>query len=80
LPSNWRQVSPAIAEQFQTAIETGGDIRIPVAEYASKIAPTEFAQSLVDHLKVDENGFSRAEAQEYMQSQGEELQAHIERV
>lgn len=74
------QVSPAIAEQFQTAIETGGDIRIPVAEYASKIAPTEFAQSLVDHLKVDENGFSRAEAQEYMQSQGEELQAHIERV
>jgi hypothetical protein len=73
-------VSPAIAEQFQTAIETGGDIRIPVAEYASKIAPTEFAQSLVDYLKVDENGFSRAEAQEYMQSQGEELQAHIERV
>lgn len=73
-------VSPAVAEQMQQAVDTGGDIRIPVGEYAAKIAPTEFAQSLVDHLKTDPEGFTRAEAQEYMQTQGEELQREVERV
>lgn len=74
------QVSPAIAEQLPAALATGGDIRIPVAEYAARIAPTEYAQSLLDHLKTDPDGFSRAEAHEYMQTQGDSLQRDVERV
>lgn len=74
-------VSPAVAEQFQTALETGGDIRIPVAEYATAIAPTEYAQGLIDHLKVEPEGMSRAEAQEYLQSgKAQELQTEVDRI
>lgn len=73
------QVSPSVAEQLQTAAETGGTIRIPVAEYAARIAGSEFAQPLLDHLKTAPDGFSRAEAQEYMQSEGAALEAEIER-
>lgn len=71
-------VSPAVAEQLQTALATGGDIRIPVADFATNIAPTDYAQSLLDHLKTDPNGMSRAEAQEYMQSHAEQLQQEVE--
>lgn len=73
------QVSPAVAEQLQTAAETGGQVRIPVGEYAARIAGSEFAQPLLDHLKTTPDGFSRAEAQEYMQSEGAALEAEIQR-
>lgn len=73
------QLSPAVAEQLQNASESGGQIAIPVDEYAAKIAPTEYAQGLLDHLKTDPEGFSRAEAQQYMQSHAEELKAEVER-
>ena len=71
--------SPAVAEQLAEASQTGGQIAIPVEEYAARIAPTDAAQSLLDHLKTEPEGFSRAEAQEYMQSQAEELRADVER-
>lgn len=72
-------VSPAVASQLATAAQTGGQIAIPVEEYAARIAPTEYAQSLLDHLKVESEGFSRAEAQEFMQSHAEALQQEVER-
>lgn len=72
-------VSPAVAAQIATAAQTGGQIAIPVEEYAARIAPTEYAQSLLDHLKTEPEGFSRAEAQEFMQNHTEELQAEVER-
>jgi hypothetical protein len=72
-------VSPAVAAQITTAAQTGGQIAIPVEEYAARIAPTEYAQSLLDHLKTEPEGFSRAEAQQFMQSHAEELQAEVER-
>lgn len=74
------QVSPAVAEQLPAALATGGDIKIPVAEYAARIAPTEYAQGLLDHLKTEPQGMSRAEAQEFMQSQAEVLKAEVEQV
>lgn len=73
------QVSPSVAEQFQAALDTGNDIRIPVAEYTARIAGTEFSQGLLEHLKTEPEGFSQAEAKEYMQSYAEELKQDIER-
>jgi GNAT superfamily N-acetyltransferase len=73
-------VSPAVASQLATAAQTGGQIAIPVEEYAARIAPTEYAQSLLDHLKTEPEGFSRAEAQQFMQSHAEELKAEVERI
>lgn len=72
-------LSPAVAEQLVPAAEIGGQIAIPVEEYAARIAPTEYAQGLLDHLKTDPDGFSRAEAQQYMQSGAQELQVEVER-
>ena len=72
-------VSPAVADQLATAVQTGGQIAIPVEEYAARIAPTEYAQSLLDHLKTEPEGFSRAEAQEYMQTHADDLRAEVEK-
>lgn len=73
-------VSPAVASQLATAAQTGGQIAIPVEEYAARIAPTEYAQGLLDHLKTEPEGFSRAEAQQFMQNHAEELQAEVEHI
>lgn len=70
-------VSPAVAEQLQDAIDTGGLVRIPVAEFAARIAPTEFADGLLDHLKTEPDGMSRAEAGQYLQGQVERLQQEL---
>lgn len=72
------QISPSVAEQLPQAAATGGVVQIPVAEYAAKIAPTEFADALLDELRVDPQGFSRNEALAYMQSQTQELQQQLE--
>lgn len=73
------QISPSVQEQLASAAQTGGQIRIPVSEYATHIAPTEFAQSLLDHLKTDPEGMSRIEAQEYLQTAQEQLQQDLDR-
>ncbi len=69
--------SPAVADQLPTAAATGGVIRIPVEEYAARIAPTDLSQSLLDHLRTEPDGFSRSEAQQFMQSQQEQLQTEM---
>jgi hypothetical protein len=71
------KVSPAVAAQIQQAVETGGDVRIPVSEFAAKIAPTELADALIDHLKTDINPMSRAEAGQYLQNQVAELEQEM---
>lgn len=74
------QVSPSVAAQLQTAVATGAEIQIPVAEYTARIAGSEFAQSLVDDIRVEGEQFTRREAREYMQNRAGELQAEFERV
>lgn len=73
------KVSPSVASQLDTAIATGGQVAIPIEEYAARVAPTDLAPQLLDHLKTDPEGFSRAEAQQYLQSHVDELQADVAR-
>lgn len=72
------QVSPSVAAQVEEAATLGGTVKVPIAEYAARIAPTEYAATLLDHIKTDPDGFSRAEAQTYMQTQAEQLEAEVE--
>lgn len=74
------ELSPAVRDQLDRAIITGGDIAIPVAEYAARIAPTDIAPQLIDHLKFDPEGFTRAEAADFMANEGDALQAEVERM
>ena len=60
--------SPAAAEQFQEALATGGQVRIPVEEYAARIAPQEYAQQLLDDLRIHPEDMTRREAQDFAQS------------
>lgn len=74
------QVSPAVAAQYEQALATGGDVRIPVDEYATRVAGTDLSQSMLPFLKTDPAGMTQAEAQEFMQSRGEQLRAEVEKV
>lgn len=61
-------------------LRTGTEVAIPVSEFASHMAGSDYAQSLLTHLKTDPSGMSKAQADEYMQTQGEQLKAEVERV
>lgn len=79
-PKGIAQALPAMDEQVQTAIATGGDIKIPVSDFATHLAGTDFGQSLIDHLRTDPLGMSKVEADEYMKSSGDQLQGEVEKV
>ena len=72
------EVSPSVAAQLQEKAATGGMVEIPLGEYVAKIAASEFAPQLADHVKVNPDGFTRAEAREFYATQGEELKAQVE--
>ena len=73
------QLSPAVAEQLQEAAQTGGQIAIPAGEYAAQLARSEYANQLTDHIKVEPDAWSKAEAREWMQSgEGSALQREMD--
>lgn len=74
------QAAPAVAEQLQEALATGGDLRIPVEQYASAIAGSDFSQSLIPHLKTEAGGMTQLEAADFMQNHGRELEAMVDKV
>jgi hypothetical protein len=74
------QVSPAIAEQYNDALQAGGSVRIPLDEYAAHIAGTDLNQGLIDHIKLDPNGLTFAESAAYQQTYQAEFNAQMERV
>lgn len=74
------QASPSVAAQLRDSIATGADIQIPTSEFATHLAGTDMGTALVDHLRTDPDGFSRAEAHAYMQTQAPQLEADINRV
>lgn len=73
------QASPSIAAQLGEAAATGGQIRVPLEEFTTNIAGTEFSQALIPYLKTDPLGMSQIEAQEFMQSGAEQFQQEVER-
>ena len=67
-------ISPSVAEQLDAAAATGGVIAIPGAEYTARIAPTELAPALVEHLRADPEGVSLAEARAGQALEQEQLE------
>lgn len=55
------QAAPAVAQQISEALATGGDVVIPVSEYAAKIAGTEFDSALLPYLRTSEDAISISE-------------------
>lgn len=71
---------PEVAAQFREAVQTNGDIRIPVEDYATHIAGGKLDQGLLPHLKVDPDGFTNQQGQEYFQNQQADMQAQVETI
>lgn len=71
---------PSVEGQLADAVASGGDIRIPVSEFATFMAGTDLASSLIPFLRTSPGGFSQTEAKEFMQTQGDALQAEVESV
>jgi hypothetical protein len=70
-PAEIAKKSPAVAEQLNEALQTGGDLRIPIGEYATHIAGEKFAAELLPHLRTSPDALSAAEAQTFEQSEAE---------
>lgn len=70
---------PSLKDQLPAALASGGDIRISAGEYAAKIAATEAGPALLDHLRADPFGMSRAQAADFMAQQGDQLKAEVEK-
>jgi hypothetical protein len=62
------QALPDVAAQLEQAATTGADIRIPVADLMANLAGPELEQSIIPHLSEEPGGFTKASAEEYLQS------------
>lgn len=77
-PQQLAQISPSFAKQVGTVEETGGMYKIPLEEFVTTIAPTEFAQSIIDVARTSPHAMNRLEAEEFMQNGLEELKNNVE--
>jgi hypothetical protein len=70
-------IAPVVASQIE-ASATGGDIRVPVSEFL--VAGEAITAPLVDHLRATPDAMSRAEAQEFMKTEGDRIRSEVETV
>lgn len=75
------KVMPSVREQLEQAVATKGDLQIPVAEYAARIAGTDAGKALLPHLRTQPDGMSEAEARQFFQDENtaQALQADVQR-
>ena len=64
---------PEVATQLREGFETGGMVRIPTADYLTHIAGGPVDAPIREHLKVDPEGKTYKEAQEFYQSAAERM-------
>lgn len=65
---------PRVAQQLPEALATGGDVSIPVEDFATHIAGGPLQDALMPHLKTDPDGMTQQQAQEFYQSSKDTFQ------
>jgi hypothetical protein len=60
-------------DQLQEALDTGGKIKIPLAEWVEKTVGTEFYQKIEPHVSFSEDGLTLYQAQQEEQRIGQEI-------
>lgn len=53
---------PTLFSEAQMAAATGGDVKIPMSDYAAKIARTDLNDAMLPHMRLSEDAPSAAEA------------------
>lgn len=69
---------PSIAAKIDQARLTGEDLSIPLAEYSSKIAGTEFHQGLIDHVRLRPDQLTYAEAISREENPESDIQTYLD--
>lgn len=59
---------------FEVALSTGGDVKIPTGTYAAKLAGTEFDPFLRENMRFDPEAMTLREAQEFNEQAQEALE------
>lgn len=72
------QVQQTIGPRIAEAMESGTDARIPLSELTTTLAGTPAEKPLLDHLKLDPFGMSKAEADAFHQDRPEWLGREVE--
>jgi hypothetical protein len=73
-PAQLEKSIPGITAQLGEAAATGGDVAIPTAQYAARLAGTPLGDALKDHLRLDPDAMSVAEASEWRKNQAQTFQ------
>lgn len=71
---------PSVKAQLEEAMTTGGDLRIPLVEYVSKLAGTEHNMELAQHARFRPEDMSLAEATLWQEQAGEQFQQEAEQI
>jgi hypothetical protein len=65
---------PELPARITEALQTNGDVRLSVPDYATHLAGTPIDEAILQHLKTTPEGNTYAEAQHFYQTQVEQLQ------
>jgi hypothetical protein len=69
---------PGLNDRLQEAVATGGDVQIPIEDYATHIAGTDLDKAIQPELKAEEGGMTAAEGAQFFQSAKDEMTARAE--
>ena len=71
---------PGLNDRINEAVATGGDVQIPVADYATHIAGTDLDKAILPELKVEEGGMTAAEGEQFFANAKEEMAARAKEI
>lgn len=74
-----RQASPAVAAQIDEALAIGGDLVIPLGEFATTIGQSDVMSSVLELVRPDAAEMSLAEAKQFAQTRDDQMLAEAER-
>jgi uncharacterized protein YutE (UPF0331/DUF86 family) len=72
------EILPSVKDQLMDAMMSDGFVRIPTAEYVTAMAGNELNQKLIDNIKLDPNGYTFAESQEFQKTFNQEMTNKLE--
>lgn len=70
-PAELEQAIPGINQQIADAASTGGDVQIPISQYAARLAGTPLGDAMKLHIRLDPDAMSATEAIEFYKKQQE---------
>lgn len=70
-PEQVEKVLPGFGDKINEAAATGGDVVIPTSQFATTLAGTDFGNALMPHMRLDPDGMSAAEAEQFNTTQKE---------